>query len=58
MGAGDWPYGVPMKPRKTWERTDHSGSSFDSFLEQEGIQEVVEAVAVKRVLTWHLEQAI
>jgi len=47
-----------MKPRKKWERTDHSGSSFDSFLEQEGIQEVGKAVAVKRVLAWHLEQAI
>ena len=37
---------------------DYSGSSFDSFLEEEGIWEEVEAVAVKRVLTWQLEQAM
>jgi len=37
---------------------DHSGSSFDSFLEEEGIREEVEAVAVKRLLGWQLEQAM
>jgi hypothetical protein len=37
---------------------DHSGSTFDSFLEQEGIREEVEAVAIKRVLAWQLEQAM
>ena len=37
---------------------DHSGSSFNSFLEQEGIREEVEAVAIKRVLAWQLEQAM
>jgi hypothetical protein len=36
---------------------DYSGSSFDSFLEEEGIREEVEAVAVKRVIAWELEQA-
>ncbi len=36
---------------------DHSGSSFDSFLEEEGIREEVEAVAIKRVLAWQLENA-
>ena len=35
---------------------DHSGSSFDSFLEEEGIREEVEAVAIKRVLAWQLSQ--
>ena len=30
---------------------------FDSFLEEEGIREEVEAVAIKRVLAWQLEQA-
>lgn len=34
-----------MKPRKKRKRTDHSGSAFDSFLEQEGIREEVETVA-------------
>jgi antitoxin HicB len=43
------------KGRKT---TDHSGSTFDSFLEQEGIRGEVEAVAIKRVLAWQLEQAM
>jgi predicted XRE-type DNA-binding protein len=47
-----------MKVRKSHKRTDHSGSSFDSFLDQEGIREEVEAVAVKRVLAWQLEQAM
>jgi predicted XRE-type DNA-binding protein len=47
-----------MKVRKSHKRTDHSGSTFDSFLEQEGIREEVEAVAIKRVLAWQLEQAM
>jgi len=33
---------------------DHSGSTFDSFLEEEGIREEVEAVAMKRVIAWEL----
>jgi antitoxin HicB len=47
-----------MKVRKSHKRTDHNGSTFDSFLEQEGIREEVEAVAIKRVLAWELEQAM
>ena len=48
-----------MKVRKSQKkRTDHSGSTFDSFLEEEGIREEVEAVAIKRVLAWQLEQAM
>jgi hypothetical protein len=47
-----------MNARKSRKRTDHSGSTFDSFLEQEGIREEVEAVAIKRVLAWQLEQAM
>jgi antitoxin HicB len=50
--------GTPMKVRKSHKRADHSGSSFDSFLDQEGIREEVEAVAIKRVLAWQLEQAM
>ena len=30
----------------------------DSFLDEEGVREEVEAVAVKRVLAWQLEQAM
>jgi antitoxin HicB len=47
-----------MKARGNRKRTDHSGSTFDSFLEKEGIREEVEAVAIKRVLAWQLEQAM
>jgi hypothetical protein len=39
-----------MKAGEEKQRTDHSGSTFDSFLEQEGIREEVEGVAIKRVL--------
>ena len=47
-----------MRVRKNRKTMGHSGSSFDSFLEQEGIREEVEAVAIKRVLAWQLEQAM
>jgi hypothetical protein len=45
---------VKRNARKT--AFDHSGSSFDSFLEEEGIRDEVEAVAIKRVLAWQLSQ--
>ena len=38
--------------------TQHIGSSFDNFLQEEGIFEEVNAVAVKRVLAWQIEQAM
>ncbi len=47
-----------MRVRKNRNTVKHSGSSFDSFLEQEGIREKVEAVAIKRVLAWQLEEAM
>ncbi|HXX19543.1 MAG TPA: hypothetical protein VEJ46_09080 [Candidatus Acidoferrum sp.] len=47
-----------MKVRGKRTATDHSGSKFDSFLEQEGIREEVEAVAIKRVLAWQFQQAM
>jgi antitoxin HicB len=34
----------------------HSGSSFDDFLEEEGIRNAVESAAIKRVLAWQLQQ--
>lgn len=37
---------------------DHTGSSFDSFLEEEGILEEVQAVAIKRVIAWQLAEAM
>jgi antitoxin HicB len=36
----------------------HIGSSFDSFLEEEGTLEETTEVAVKRVLAWQIEQAM
>lgn len=47
-----------MKPKKLRKKFDHSGSTFDSFLEKEGIRQQVEAVAIKRVLAWQFEQAM
>ena len=47
-----------MKKRKNRMVANHTGSTFDSFLEEEGIREEVEAVAIKRVLAWQLEQAM
>jgi hypothetical protein len=46
------------KLRKSRKETDHTGSAFDSFLEEEGIREEVEGVANKRVLAWQLKPAI
>jgi antitoxin HicB len=47
-----------MKTRNKRARRNHSGSSFDSFLDEHGIREEVEAVAVKRVLAWQFERAM
>ncbi len=52
---------VPKKPElnaRKKKKMDHSGSTFDSFLEAEGIREEVEAVAIKRILAWQLQQAM
>ncbi len=37
---------------------DHSGSSFDDFLREEGILEEAEMSAVQRVLAWQLGEAM
>ena len=37
---------------------EHTGSTFDSLLEEEAIREEVEAVAVKRVISWQLAEAM
>jgi antitoxin HicB len=47
-----------MKANKSHKRIDHSGSSFDSFLEEEGIRGEVEAVAIKRVLAWQFKRTM
>src|ERR1700759_1729364 len=35
---------------------DHSGSSFDDFIRDEGILEEAETMAIKRVIAWQLQQ--
>jgi hypothetical protein len=35
---------------------NHSGSSFDEFLREEGVLEEAEAVAIKRVVAWQLRR--
>jgi hypothetical protein len=47
---------MPMETEESKERADHSGSSFDSFLEGEEIREEVEVAALKRVLLWRRQQ--
>ena len=47
-----------MKTKKKNSVARHTGSSFDNFLEAEGIREEVEAVAVKRVIAWQLVEAM
>ena len=34
----------------------HIGSSFDDFLKEEGIFDEVNAVAIKRVISWQIQQ--
>jgi hypothetical protein len=45
-----------MRTKAEKKALDHSGSTFASFLEEEGMREEVEAVATKRVLAWQLSQ--
>lgn len=47
-----------MNARHRRRQEVHTGSSFDSFLEEEGILEETEAVAIKRVLAWQLSEAM
>ena len=37
---------------------DRSGSRFDNFLEEEGVLPETEAVALKRVIAWQIQQAM
>lgn len=47
-----------MKAKKENGAVDPTGSTFDSFLEEEGIRQEVEAVAIKRVISWQLSQVV
>ncbi|MBV8137182.1 MAG: LLM class flavin-dependent oxidoreductase [Deltaproteobacteria bacterium] len=40
------------------KRRKHVGSSFDKWLEEEGIRAEVDAAALKTVLAWHVEQGM
>ena len=40
------------------ESHPHIGSPFESFLQEEGIAEEVNAAAIKRVLAWQIEEAM
>jgi len=42
--------------RKSARKANHSGSTLDSLLQEDGILEEVEAVAIKRVIAWQLAQ--
>jgi len=62
-----WTWLVRIKPqnmRRHWNDKKRSpfrsptGSSFDSFLEEEGILEEAQAVAIKRVIAWQLAEAM
>jgi antitoxin HicB len=44
--------------KKNRKRMNHSGSTFESFLEEQGIREEVEAVAIKRLLAWQFQRAM
>jgi hypothetical protein len=47
-----------MNRRQSRKAKSHDGSTFDSFLEHEGIRDEVEAIVIKRVLAWQLGQAM
>lgn len=47
-----------MKTKKKKGIVGYTGSTFDSFLEEEGIRDEVEAVAAKRVIAWQLAEAM
>lgn len=36
----------------------HIGSSFDAFLEEEGIRDAAHTHAIKRVVAWQIEEAM
>lgn len=39
-------------------KNPHIGSTFESFLQEEGMQEEIDLLAQKRVLAWQIEQAM
>jgi antitoxin HicB len=45
-----------VKFLKNMSKNPHTGSSFDDFLNEEGLHEECTSVALKRVLAWRLRQ--
>jgi hypothetical protein len=41
---------------KVQKNAVHTGSSFDDYLEEDGIRNEVESAAIKKVLAWQFEQ--
>jgi len=37
-------------------KAEHIGSSFDDFLQEEGLLDEANAVAIKRVIAWQIDQ--
>lgn len=48
----------PTLREKRKRRFDHTGSTLDSLLEEEGVLAEVEATAIKRVIAWQLAAAM
>jgi DNA-binding Xre family transcriptional regulator len=46
------------KKKNKTEENPHVGSSFDDFLEEEGVLQEVELVAVKRVIAFQIEEML
>jgi len=44
--------------KQTKQESIHTGSTFESFLEEEGIRNEVQGAAIKRVLAWQFAQAM
>jgi len=49
---------VPKGDRSVTYENPHIGSTFQNFLQEEGIAEEVDAAAIKRVLAWQIEEAM
>ena len=49
---------MKAKKRTKKRKMEHTGSTFESFLEEEQIREEVDAAAANRVLSWQLSEVL
>ena len=49
---------MPQDPKKQKMKNNSIGSSFDDFLVEEGIADEVESGAIKKIIAYHLQEAI